>query len=386
MTPLKDPVYIAKPIIDEDEIQAISDVLRSGMLVDGPVTKAFETEFAKFIGAKQAILCTNGTTALHLALESLDIPPGTRILTPAFTFIASSNSILFTGNIPAFVDIEEETFCMDPQLVEQVIAESDVEAIMPIHIFGLPANMNEICRLAKEHGVIVIEDCAQAHGGRIGGQHVGTFGDISCFSFYATKNMMSGEGGVVVTDDDELAQLCRQVRNHGRPPSGGYRHDRIGYNFRATEMAAAMLRSQLKKLPELLETRQRNVTILKEELEGNDSVRFQKTPPGHSHANYICALIIQQSSGLSVAKVVETLRQQNIFTGPVYDIPSYKQPAYENIKQWRWARFVDYPDYARISLPVTELIAKTHFQVPIHPGVSEETMIDIAKIVGKALS
>ncbi|MFX0113375.1 MAG: DegT/DnrJ/EryC1/StrS family aminotransferase [Candidatus Hodarchaeota archaeon] len=385
MNSLELPIYIAKPIIDEDEINAVTDVLRSGRLVDGPVTKAFEKAFAKFVGTNHAIFCANGTMALHLALEALDLQPGMRVLTSAFTFIASSNSILFPGGIPEFVDIDEQTLCIDPNLLEQAMDRPHVKAIMPIHIFGLPANMNKISQLAKEKGMKVIEDCAQAHGGLIEGRHVGTFGDISCFSFYATKNMMSGEGGIVVTNDDELASACRQIRNHGRPPEGGYRHQRVGFNFRGTEMAAAILNLQLKKLPRYLEARRRNVSILKDELEGISSVRFQDTPTGYSHANYICALVIERNSELKVEKIVNRLKKHNIFTGPVYDIPSHKQPTYQNIEKWRWAKFVDYPDYKGVSLPKTEIVAQNHFQVPIHPSISEETMKNIASIVKKVL-
>ncbi len=375
---LDQPVYVAKPIIGEEELEEIHSVLQSGSLVDGPVTKEFEKEFANYLGMKHAILCTNGTTALHLALEALEIPPGGHIFTSAFTFIASSNSILFVGGIPHFIDIDEDTFCLDPIKIEEAIHTEGVSGIMPIHIFGLPSNMDETVRIAQEHELKVIEDCAQAHGAKIRGKHVGKFGDLACFSFYATKNMIAGEGGVVATDDSELAFKCKQIRNHGRPPTGGYRHEKVGYNFRATELAAAILKVQLGKLPNLLKIRERNVKILKDFLQEIPSISFQHVPKDFTHANYICALKVQDSA-LSINKIIDELKKRNIYARRVYDVPCHHQPAYQNIKNWRWAKYVNYPDYKSLSLPITEKIAQNHFEVPIHPGISEETMVLISE-------
>ncbi|HKZ42050.1 MAG TPA: DegT/DnrJ/EryC1/StrS family aminotransferase, partial [Candidatus Hodarchaeales archaeon] len=209
------PINVAQPQLDTQEFNSVLEVLKSGHLAEGEKTKELEKAFAEFVGIRHAILVTNGTMALHLALEALEVDPGSEIITPAFTFIASSNSAAFVGAIPKFADIDSKTFNLDPEKIEAQITRK-TKAIMPVHIFGMPANMPAIMEIAKKHNLLVIEDAAQAHGAKIDGKHVGSFGEIGCFSFYVTKNMISGEGGMVVTNDDDLAAKCRSIKNHGR--------------------------------------------------------------------------------------------------------------------------------------------------------------------------
>ncbi len=371
---------LVQPQIDESEIDAVKDVLTSGMLVEGKYSQQLEDEFARFVGSRQAITVASGTAALHLTWEALDLPVGSEVITSAFTFIASANSIAMVGGIPVFADIDPHTFNLDPESVRKLITPH-TKAIMPVHIFGLPADMKVFREIAEEHDLILVEDAAQAHGGRISGQHVGTFGIAGCFSFYATKNMISGEGGIITTNDDELADKLRSIKNHGRGKEGGYQHYRIGYNYRTTDMAAAIALHQLHKLPDMVKQRQANFGVIRDLLEPHEElVRLQEIPKGYEHGSYICAPVLENDK-ISVEDVITELRKRGIASRTIYSTPLYQQPAYRNITRWRWARCVAYPDYSKISLPNTERIARSHFELPIHPGISEED----AKIIASEL-
>ena len=377
-------IPIVKPMISEEEIDAVTEVLKSGWLVEGKNARALEKRFADFIGIKHAVTSSSGTTALHLALESLGLKPGDEVITTAFTFIASSNSILFIGGAPIFADISPATYNIDPEEIKKRITKK-TKAILAVHIFGLPSDMKAIREIADEHGLYVIEDCAQSHGAKIDGRHVGTFGDVAAFSLYATKNMISGEGGIVVTNDSDIADKINSIKNHGRDIHGGYHHYRIGYNFRMTDMQAAIALVQLKKLPDMLKIRARNHKIIREELEGVNVIKFQEIPAGYTHANYICAPHLVDDS-IPVQHVIDELKKNGVASRTIYSIPSYKQPAYKNINEWRWAKCVNYPDYSKYHLSNTEFIASHHFEVPIHAGVTEEDAIYIAETLKKILT
>lgn len=381
-------INVVKPMIDDNEINGITEVLKSGMLAEGSNARAFEKEFTKFTRVKHSIFVNNGTAALHLALESLDIDPGSEVITSGFTFIASSNAISFIGAIPKFGDINNSTWNLDPESIKQLITPK-TKAIMPVHIFGLPSNMKEINEIAEENDLFVIEDAAQGHGGKIDGRHVGNFSDIACFSFYATKNMITGEGGMVVTNNDDLADKARSIKNHGRSPNkaGGYSHHRIGYNFRAPDYSAAIGLAQLKKLPHFLELRKKHADNYRKELQ-DLPLYFQETPPGYSHGNYIFAPCIDENkTSLSVSEVIKTLRENKVMARPIYDTPVYKQPAYLQIQNWRWARAgIKYPDYTKVSNEVTERIAQYHFEIPVHPGLTSNEVKYVVEKVREVFS
>ncbi|MFX1512373.1 MAG: DegT/DnrJ/EryC1/StrS family aminotransferase, partial [Promethearchaeota archaeon] len=322
----------------------------------------------------------NGTAALHVALEALGIKPGEEVITTGFTFIASANSILFIGAIPIFADISADTYNIDPRSIREKITKK-TKAIMPVHIFGLPADMKAIMEIAEEFDLLVIEDAAQAHGAEIDKQHVGTFGDIACFSLFATKNLTTGEGGVIVTNNEELAEECASIKNHGRGHrKAGYRHFRIGYNFRMTDFTAAIGYKQLQKLPEFLERRRENVQLLRDRLTDHPSLQLQRIPKGFTHANYIFAPVIINANK-TPQDYISALQAKNISSRTVYDVPVYKQEAYLTVKNWRWARYVDYPDYSSISNPITDRITQNHFEVPIHPSVTKDQIETIADIL-----
>ena len=240
-------IPIGKPLIGEEEKKAVLDVLDSGMIASGSIVHAFEKEFAGFIGTKASIMTTSGTTALEVGLRALGIGPGDKVLTTPFSFIASTNSILYTGAEAVFADIDPRTFNLSAQAVEKSLQENPgIKALQIVHLFGQACNMDEIMPLVEKYHLILIEDCAQSHGAQWKGQAVGTFGSLGCFSFYPTKNMTTGEGGAIVTSDPEVEKQCRLLINHGMEVR--YYHDQIGYNYRMTNMAASIGRCQLKKL------------------------------------------------------------------------------------------------------------------------------------------
>jgi perosamine synthetase len=362
--------FIAQPQISEEEVSLVSAAIRNGQFVEGKNARALEKNFAELVGAKNAICAVNGTAALHLALEGMKINPGAEVITPAFTFIASANTITFGGSIPIFADIDPETYTIDPEHVKKLITPK-TEAILPVHIFGLPSNMKALLEIAEEHNLAIIEDACQAHGAKIDGKHVGTLGEVGCFSFYATKNMITGEGGMIVTDNDVLAERIRSLKNHGRGPSGGYQHFRVGYNFRLADPLAAIGVIQLKKLPKMLRKRKTNAEAIRKTVSELDHIHNQKIPDGYTHSHYVCAPVVDEDY-MSVDDVIKRLKEKNIASRRIYALSCHKQPTYLNgIKEWRWNKFVHYPDYSKVSLPVTESISTSHFEIPVHPGVTE---------------
>jgi perosamine synthetase len=373
-------INVVDPQINEEEKKAVMDVLDSKYLAEGPVARKFEEMFSDFVGAKHCLVTSNGTTALHCAIQALGIQPGDEVITTPFTFIASSNSILFNGAIPIFADIDPQTFNIDPNKIEEKITEK-TKAIMPVHIFGNPCDMKAIKDIADEHNLKIIEDACQAHGAYFADQHVGTFGDVGTFSFYATKNLTFGEGGAIVTDNEELKDTINSIRNHGRPPKGGYHHTQIGYNYRTSNVHAAIGVEQLKKLPDMLKTRERNAKYLQKNLSDLPGFKLQKVTKGGKHCWYIAAGITLKDD-LPVTKVIEQMKANDIGSRQIYSVPSYQQPAYTNINNYyHWAKFVTFPDYSKVSCPIAEKIGRTHFEIPINPGVTIENMEHIIKIL-----
>ena len=263
-------IPIASPDIGEDEKNAVLKVLDSGIIAEGPKVREFEERFAAYIGMKHAVAVSSGTAALHIALLAHGVGPGDEVVTSPFTFIASANSVLYTGARPVFCDIDGDTFNIDADLLAEKITEK-TKAIMPVHLYGQPADMKTIMDLAEDRGLIVVEDACQAHGAEYNGKKVGSFG-TGCFSFYPTKNMTSSEGGMITTDDLEVDRLSRIIRQHGM--ARRYYHEMLGFNLRLTDIAAAIGVEQLRKLPAYNEARIRNA----EYLTGHIKNKAFKTP------------------------------------------------------------------------------------------------------------
>jgi perosamine synthetase len=379
-----DLIPFAKPIIDHEELEAVEKVLKSGMLAEGKVSRAFEEEFKEYLEAKYATVTSNGTTALSTALEAMDIQPGDEVITTPFTFIASANSISMIGAIPIFVDVEPDTYNVNPEKIREAITEK-TRAIMPVHIFGLPCDMKHIMEIAEDEELLVIEDACQAHGGTINGQKVGTFGDVSAFSFYATKNMMTGEGGMIATNNEEILEKVLMIKNHGRGEGGGYSHFRIGYNNRMMDLVAALGRVQLRRLPENTNARRANATRYNKFFEEMDGIQTQVEPKGFKSSYHVYAPRVT-SHEKDRDEIIENLRDMGVGSRTVYALPCHKQRTYLNIDEWRWAKFVDYPDYSSVQLPISEGVGSTHFDIPVHPLVSDEDMSMILSALEEILT
>lgn len=347
-------IPIANPDISEEAKQRVNEVLDSGLLADGPQVRKFEDEFADYCGVDHAIATANGTTALHAALEGLGIGEGDTVLTTPFSFIATANAIRFTGAKPVFVDIDPETYNMDPTVVSATARKHNVDAIMPVHLYGLPAAMDPIREVADDLGVPVIEDAAQAHGATYNDELVGSLGDVSCFSFYPTKNMTTGEGGMILTDHAEVADAAARFVNHGRTDS--YEHAEVGHNFRMTSIAAAIGRSQLNRLPKFIQRRQRNASQLTEGLVETELIT-PVTPEDRTHAYH--QYTVRTSSRNDLQKHLD---EHDIGYGVYYPRCIHNQPAYERVQA---------------EAPSAETAAKEVLSLPVHPNVSRTDINEI---------
>jgi dTDP-4-amino-4,6-dideoxygalactose transaminase len=376
-------IPFAKPIIGDEEKEAVRKVLESGMLAEGKVSREFEKVFSKYVGTKFATVTSNGTTALSTALEAMDIQPGDEVITSPFTFIASANSISMVGAIPVFVDINPDTYNIDPELLEDAITEK-TRAIMPVHIFGLPADMKHILEIAESRDLLVLEDACQAHGGEIDGKMVGSFGDAATFSFYATKNLMTGEGGMVTTNNEEIYDKMLMIKNHGRGKQGGYSHFRIGYNNRMMDIVSAIGLVQTKRLPDLVKKRQKNGQEFNDFFAEFDSIRPQVEEPGFKSGYHLYAPRLY-SDKFDRDGMVKVLRDKGVSSRAVYALPCHKQDTYLNIQDWRWAKYVDYPDYSAVTLPVSEEVGLRHFDIPVHPSLTSDEIEHIKNAFHKIL-
>ena len=355
-------VSIASPVIEEEEINAVIDVMKSGMIAQGPKVIEFEEEFAKFVGAKYGIATNSGTSALHVALLAAGIGEGDEVITTPFTFAATGNSILYTGARPVFVDIDPETFTIDPCKIEDAITDK-TKAIMPVQLYGQSADMDAIMKIAKEHDLIVIEDAAQAHGAEYNGVKVGNLGDMACFSFYPTKNMTTSEGGMITTNNEEFAENAKIYRAHGSATK--YHHDVLGYNFRMTDIGAAIGIEQLKKLESFNDKRIENAKYLNEALADCDLIETPVVKDGYKHVYHQYTIKVKDGKRDELS---DYLIENGIGNGIYYPIPLYNQVLYTNM------------GYNQ-SLPVTDEIVKDVLSLPIHAKLTKFDLDLIIKTI-----
>jgi dTDP-4-amino-4,6-dideoxygalactose transaminase len=352
-------IPIAKPLIGSEEKEAVMRVLDSGCIAQGPEVAAFEKEFASFCGADFAVATTSGTTALHLALLALGIGEGDEVITTPFSFIASSNSILYTGAKPVFCDIKEDTFNIDPSKIEALIT-TKTKAILPVHLYGQAAEMDKIMAIAKKHNLFVIEDACQAHGAQIDGKSVGSIGEAACFSFYPTKNMTCAEGGMATFRDKEVYEKAQMIRAHGMKVR--YYHENIGFNFRMTDVHAAIGREQLKKLPEFNKKRQQNANYLLKKIT-NPKVELPITLEGYSHVFHQFTIKIADRD-----ESVERLTEAGIGTGIYYPVSINEQAVYTKL---------GYKSETKVAQDVSTKV----FSLPVHPGLAEKDLKEIVRAV-----
>ena len=348
-------IHIASPTIGEEERKAVMEVMESGMLVQGDKVKELEDKFADYVGTKHAVATSSGTTALHLALMGMGIKHGDEVITSPFSFIATANSILFCGAKPVFADIDPGTFNIDPEKIEDKITEK-TKAILPVHLYGHPAEMDSIKEIARKHDLKVLEDSAQAHGSEYGGRKVGSLGDCSAFSFYATKNMITGEGGMITTNDSELADKIRMLRNHGQNKT--YEHETIGFNLRMMNLTAAIGLEQLKKLDSLKKKRMQNAKFLDENIPNYLDKPFVSEKAKHVYHQYT----VKSNERDDLFK---KLNDNGVGARVYYPKPIHKQPFYLKL------------GYNQ-NYPVAEAMAQKVLSLPIHPNLKQE---DLEKIV-----
>jgi perosamine synthetase len=347
-------IPIALPQIGRNERMAVARVLKSRNLAQGPEVKSFELEFSKIVGDRECVAVNSGTSALHLALISLGIGPGDEVLVPSFTFAATANVVALVGASPIFVDIDPKTYCINPDLISSLITSS-TKAIIAVHLFGLPANMTRIQDLAKKYSLLIIEDAAQAHLASIDGQPVGTFGDAAAFSFYPTKNMTTGEGGMIVLRQSENARLCRLLRNQGMEKR--YQNEIPGYNLRMTDIHAAIGRVQLKRLPQLTEKRILNAQFLINNLETS---MLPSVPLGYRHVFHQFTVRIDKKRN----EFSSNLREKGIGNDVYYPSQVHKLPSFSR----------------ELELPETKRATEEVLSLPVHPGLSPK---DLRRIVDR---
>ena len=355
-------IPLSRPDVSEADIQAVVDVLRTPHLSLGPAVGAFERAVAGYAGARQAVAVSSGTAGLHCLVRAMGIGPGDEVITSPFSFIASANAVLFEGARPVFVDINPHTWDLDPEAVEGAITPA-TRAILPVHVFGRPCRIPEIRDVARRHRLTLIEDACEAIGATSGGRHAGTFGDGGVYAFYPNKQMTTGEGGMIVTDDDGLAGLCRSLRNQGRSPEGGWLdHQRLGYNYRLPDILCALGTSQLSRIEQFIAARARVVDCYADRLRGIPGL-IPPAPlrPGERASWFVYVVRLEDRFTRAARDgVVGRLREAGIECRN-YFVPIHLQPFYSD-------RF----GFREGSFPVTEAVAARTIALPFYSRLTPE--------------
>ncbi len=359
MVDLKTQYHNLKNEID----QAVLNAIESTQFILGPNVTSFEQETATYLGAKHAISCASGTDALQLAILAAGIKPGDEVITSPFTFIATAEAICYAGAIPVFVDIDPKTFNIDPALIEAAITPR-TKAIIPVHLFGQPADMTPIRSICDKHQLLLIEDCAQSFGAATGGAMTGTIGPLGCFSFFPSKNLgCYGDGGLITCSTDELAEQIKVLRNHGSRVR--YHHSVIGYNSRLDDIQAAILRVKLQRIDEF-NTGRRRVAHLYSELLGDIvTVPYEDGKGVHVYHQYT---VLTDHRDVIMAK----LSEKQISSAVYYPIPLHKQDVFADA-------------YAAVSLPIAEDVANRCMSLPVYPEMPEESVRLVARTIREAL-
>lgn len=361
-------IPINSPNIGDEEIEAVVEVLRKGPLTNalgaGPMVLQFEKDFADRSGAKHAIAVNTGTAALHMAIVAAGVKSGDEVILPSFTFVATAEVVVMAGGRPVFADIDPLTYTISPADVERKVTDK-TRCILPVDLYGFPADHDLINQIARKHGLTVVEDAAQAHGATYKGKPVGSLAYAACWSLYASKNITTGEGGVITTDDDEVDNLLRMLRNHGEKAK--YMSQMLGYNYRMPEIEAAIGSVQLKKLPIFLEKRRENARRLTKILSEIEKLQLPEEAKDRCHSWYLYTARLKDGTRNERDKLVEQLKINGIGAEPYYVHPVHTMPYYQQ--------------YGRYRLPETEKAADQVFSLPVHPKVTESQIDCIGEAV-----
>jgi perosamine synthetase len=359
-------IPIARPVVGQEEISAVSEVLASGMLAQGERVLEFERKFADYCGTTYGVAVNNGTAALHAALLAADIGYGDEVIVPAFSFIATASAVSMCGAKPVFCDVNEETYTINPDQAAECIT-SKTKAVIGVHLFGQPFDVQAVQKICESHNLKLIEDAAQAHGAMYNGEKVGGFGEFGCFSFYATKNMITGEGGMVTTNEKASNDRLRLIVNHGQ--SEKYLHTRLGYNYRMTDIAAAIGTVQLKKIDKYNMRRRKNAEYYNNNLSVKGLV-LPRVADGMVHVYHQYVLRITDDFPMKRQEFIEYLKAKGIGTAVHYPIPIHRQPMYAPVGD---------PD----PCPISTRLAERVLSIPIHPLLDGKELAYICDTINR---
>jgi perosamine synthetase len=358
-------IPVAEPEIGEEELDNVMEAVKSGWVSSkGRFIPEFEEGFSEYIGARYGIATSNGTAALHLALTALGLGRGDKVLVPSLSFIAVANAVKYTGAEPVFVDSNPDYWCMDPSDIEKRI-DRRTKALLAVHLYGHPCDMGRLREIAESNDLLLIEDCAEAHGAKYKGVKVGSFGAVSCFSFYGNKIITTGEGGMCLTDDSELDERMRILRDHGMNPNRRFWHDVVGFNYRMTNLQAALGVAQLGKIDRFIAKKRRIAEAYSKSLEGVPGLSTAPEMPWAKNVYWMYSVIVRRSIR---NRVMEILANQGIETRPFFH-PIHRLPPYE----------------AGLKLPVAERLGSTGLNLPVGSKISDEQIEEVAERLALAL-
>lgn len=362
-------IRIAQPEIGPEEIAAVNDVMQSGILAQGARVAQLEEDFARYCGTKYAVAVNSGTAAIHAALHAAGVKEGDEVITVPFSFIATINPILMVGATPVLVDINSATFSMDPSKLKAAITPK-TKAIIPVHLYGQVVDWDEINEIAKEHNLVVIEDACQAVGSEYKNIKAGNLGALGCFSLYATKNIMSGEGGIITTNDEAYVTKLKQFRQHGM--SAPYVYEELGFNYRLTDLQAAIAIEQLKKVERFTTARQTNAQLLSEGLKDVAGIVLPTIADSRNHVFHQYTIRITPDLGMSRDDFVKALQEREVGAGVYYPRALHSYPHIQKLGY----KMGDFPESERAAAEVVSL--------PVHPHVTKDdvkTIVDVIKEV-----
>jgi len=361
---------VAEPEIGEEELNNVVEAVRSGWVSSkGKFIEEFENLFARYVGAKYGVATSNGTTALHLALAALGVKPHDEVVVPDLTFAATINAVLCVGAKPVIVDIDPKYWCLSPGNIRGAIT-SHTKAIIPVHLYGHPCDMDAIMEIAERYGLYVIEDAAEAHGAEYKGRKVGSFGHVACFSFYGNKIITTGEGGMCLTNDEELAEKMKILRDHGMDPKRRYWHDVVGFNYRMTNLQAALGVAQLSKIEKFVEKKRRIARLYAEELSSIEGITLHPEMPWAKCVYWLYSILVDRKLGISRDKLAERLGSYGIETRSFF-YPLHEMPPYQ--------------EHANLSYPASSDISGRGLNLPSSVKLSEEDIAYIAQKIKEAL-